>query len=121
MNFDLNETLDAVKEGVQDLAETAHKKTNLFHENYLSKIIPDCGKYGDTAKFFAEIIPGVSEYNAIKDGDWVVAIGANEKRDNGYMSYKARFLNRGTPPDGFVPEKRPSKPVPKFYHTVFGF
>lgn len=61
----------------------------------------------------------IEKVQQLKDGDWVVAIGANEKRDNGYMSYKARFLNRGTPPDGFVPEKRPSKPVPKFYHTVF--
>lgn len=70
MDFDLGEAWDSVKEGTKEIAETAHVKTKEFHKNYVSKVIPDCGKYGDTAKFVAEMAPGVSEYNAIVEGDW---------------------------------------------------
>ena len=70
MGFDLNNTWDSIKDGISETAEVAHVKTNEFHEKYVSKITPDFGKYGDAAKFAAEMVPGVSEYNAIKDGDW---------------------------------------------------
>lgn len=70
MGFDLNNTWDSIKDGISETAEVAQVKTNEFHEKYVSKITPDFGKYGDAAKFAAEMVPGVSEYNAIKDGDW---------------------------------------------------
>lgn len=70
MDFDLGKAWDSVKEGTKEIAETAHAKTKEFHKNYVSKVIPDCGKYGDTARFVAEMAPGVSEYNAIVEGDW---------------------------------------------------
>ena len=70
MDFDLGKAWDSVKEGTKEIAEAAHVKTKEFHKNYVSKVIPDCGKYGDTAKFVAEMAPGVSEYNAIVEGDW---------------------------------------------------
>lgn len=55
---------------------------------------------------------------ALKAGDWVVLIGANEEF-NGHLSYSAKKINLGTPPENFVPEKRPSKPVPHAYKAVF--
>ena len=70
MNLDIGVAWDAVKDGTREIAETAHEKTSSFHDKYVSKVIPDCGKYGNEAKFVAEIVPGVAEYNAIKDGDW---------------------------------------------------
>ncbi len=70
MGFDFDKTLDSFSEGIKDTAEFAHTKTNEFHENYVSTLVPDCGKYGDAAKFAAEMVPGIAEYNAIKDGDW---------------------------------------------------
>ncbi|MGN9127820.1 hypothetical protein ACTM97_15745 [Oliverpabstia intestinalis] len=70
MDFDLGKTLDSIKDGTKEVAEVTHEKTRAFHENYVSKVLPDCGKYGDAAKFVAEMAPGVSEYNAIVDGDW---------------------------------------------------
>lgn len=70
MDFDLGKAWDSVKEGTKEIAEAAHVKTKEFHKNYVSKVIPDCGKYGDTARFIAEMAPGVSEYNAIVEGDW---------------------------------------------------
>lgn len=70
MNFDLGKAWDSVKEGTKEMAGAAHVKTKEFHKNYVSKVLPDCGKYGDTARFVAEMAPGVSEYNAIVEGDW---------------------------------------------------
>lgn len=70
MGFDASIMLDSIKEGTREIAETSHEKVSEFHENYVSEIMPEFGKYGDVAKFAAEMIPGVSEYNAIKEGDW---------------------------------------------------
>lgn len=61
---------NTVKDGVTETAELAREKTLEFHENYVSNLIPDCGKYGNEAKFVAEMVPGVAEYNALVDGDW---------------------------------------------------
>ena len=71
MKLDIGTTLDTTKDGIVEFAEMAHEEVCSFHDNYVSKVIPDCGKYGDAAKFVAEMIPGVAEYNAIKDGDWI--------------------------------------------------
>ena len=55
--------------------------------------------------------------SALKAGDWIVCTGANELY-NGSLGYTARFINRGRAPEGFVPEKRKSKPVPARYMRV---
>lgn len=70
MSFDATHTIESIQEGTKEVAETAHVKTSEFHEKYISKVVPDCGKYGDAARFVAEMAPGVSEYNAIREGDW---------------------------------------------------
>ena len=70
MKFDVSKATDSLIEGTKEVAETAHTKTSEFHEKYVSSVIPDLGKYGDAAKFVAEMAPGVSEYNAIREGDW---------------------------------------------------
>ena len=70
MSLDMNRTIDSIHDGTKEVAEAAHVKTSEFHDKYVSKVIPDCGKYGDAARFVAEMAPGVSEYNAIREGDW---------------------------------------------------
>ena len=70
MKIDVGTKLDSFMDTTKEVAETAHKKTRELHENYVSKVIPDLGKYGDAAKFAAEMAPGVAEYNALVDGDW---------------------------------------------------
>ena len=70
MSLDMSHTIDSIYDGTKEVAEAAHVKTSEFHEKYVSKVIPDCGKYGDAARFVAEMAPGVSEYNAIREGDW---------------------------------------------------
>jgi hypothetical protein len=78
MEFDLNTTFDAVGEGVRNVGDAAHEATASFHENYVSKIVPIDGMFGDVITFAAEMVPGVAEYNAVREGDWTglaVAIG----------------------------------------------
>lgn len=70
MDFNLEKTFDSIIDGTKEVAEVTHEKTSAFHEAYVSRVLPDCGKYGDAAKFVAEMAPGVAEYNAIVDGDW---------------------------------------------------
>ncbi|MEH6938325.1 HNH/ENDO VII family nuclease [Bacillus sp. JJ664] len=70
MEIDFGKSLDAVCEGVKNVGEVAHKSMGNYHKNYVSKIAPKDGKFGDTTKFVAEMVPGVSEYNAVREGDW---------------------------------------------------
>lgn len=60
----------------------------------------------------------MEKIRALKIGDSVMIIGSNEEY-KGSLSFKASKINYATPPDGFAPEARKGKPVPKFYHTVF--
>ena len=60
----------------------------------------------------------VEKVREIKVGDKVVITGTNEEY-NGSRSFKASKINYGQQPEGFVPEARKGKPVPKFYHTVY--
>lgn len=70
MDLKLNDRVDSFQEGTKETADFVHEKTNEFHQSYVSKAVPNFGKYGDAAKFTAELVPGVAEYNAINEGDW---------------------------------------------------
>lgn len=59
----------------------------------------------------------VDKIKKLKIGDSIVCTGKAEQY-NGYLRYTANNIDFGAPPAGFVPEKRPSKPVPKYYTTV---
>lgn len=60
----------------------------------------------------------VEKVREIKAGDSIVLIGTNEEY-KGMVGFKASKINLGTPPEGFVPERKKGKPVPQAYHTVF--
>ena len=60
----------------------------------------------------------VEKVRELKQGDSIVLIGENEEY-NGSISFKAGKINYGKPPEGFEPQAKKSKPIPKFYHTVF--
>lgn len=54
----------------------------------------------------------------LKIGDSIVCRGTNESF-NGNLRYTAQTIDFGTIPANFVPERRTSKPAPKYYHHVF--
>ena len=101
--MEIKQSFDGFIEKTEDVMDTAHEKTEQFHKNYVSKVIPDFGKYGDKAKFVAEMLPGVSEYNAIKDGDWQ-AFAIDAGMDIG--SFAVGTLTAGT---GYVAAKTGAK------------
>ena len=40
MNLEFSHAMDSIKDGTKEVAETAHAKTNEFHEKYVSTVIP---------------------------------------------------------------------------------
>ncbi len=55
---------------------------------------------------------------SLKAGDSVCITGDNEIF-NGGLSFRVKAIDYGAPPEGFVPEARPSLPVPAQYRAVF--
>ncbi len=60
----------------------------------------------------------VEKIRALAAGDSVCITGDNELF-NGALSFRAKAIDRGSAPEGFVPEQRPSRPVPPRYTAVF--
>ncbi len=60
----------------------------------------------------------IEKVKKLKVGDSVVLTCKTESY-NGSIRPTANFIDYGSVPSGFVPEKRTSKPVPKYYETVF--
>ncbi len=51
-------------------------------------------------------------------GTSICITGSNELY-NGNFSFRVKTIDLGSPPKGFVPEQRPSRPVPAGYRAVF--
>lgn len=58
-----------------------------------------------------------AKIRALQEGEWVCCSVAAEPF-NGRMSFRAKTICLGKPPEGFVPEKRKSRPVPAHYTCV---
>lgn len=66
--------------------------------------------------YFARV-KSIEKIKALKIGDSIVCTGKTELF-KGYLRYTANTIDFGRIPDGFVPEKRVSKPVPAYYSFV---
>ncbi len=60
----------------------------------------------------------VERIRALEKGQSVCLTGDNELYGGG-LSFRIKSIDLGTPPEGFVPEDRPSRPVPAQYTAVF--
>ncbi len=60
----------------------------------------------------------LEKVRAVKAGDSICLTGDNELW-GGSLSFRAKQLDYGAPPEDFVPEARPSRPVPPQYRAVF--
>lgn len=60
----------------------------------------------------------IEKIKKLKVGDSVV-LTCRAEIYNGEIRTTASFVDMGRVPDGFVPEKRASKPVPKYYENIF--
>ena len=60
----------------------------------------------------------VEKVRSVKQGDSICLTGDNEIF-NGALSFRAKQIDFGHAPEGFVPEERPSRPVPAQYRVAF--
>lgn len=59
----------------------------------------------------------IDKIRALKEGDSIVCTGKAELY-KGFIRFTASFIDKGSVPEGFVPQKRASKPVPGYYTHV---
>lgn len=59
----------------------------------------------------------IDKLRKLKAGDNIVCSGKSELY-NGFLSFTANFIDYGAIPKNFIPEKRVSKPVPKYYSQI---
>lgn len=100
---------------IEDIRERTYINKNGVEKLYLNILVSDT-----TAAVSATYFIRQRSYDKIKNlkiGDSVVLTGANEDF-KGNLRYTAKFIDYGRLPARFTPEKRASKPAPKYYHFV---
>ncbi|MBE7086227.1 MAG: hypothetical protein E7366_03650 [Clostridiales bacterium] len=103
---------------IEEISYTRHnEKTGEDVQKTRFSISVNDGTMGIRTTYFPKKAT-VDKVREIKSGDKIVLTGTNEEF-NGSKSFKVAKINFGSPPEGFEPEQRKGKPVPKFYHDVF--
>lgn len=126
-----------------DSSETVHSVVYISDLNFESEKVSVCGVINDirertynrggqektyynytvadqTASMRVTYFPKlktIERVRRIKTGDSVVFTGKSESY-NGFLRFTANKIDLGSAPEGFIPEKRPSKPVPAHYSYV---
>ncbi len=93
----------------------AEEKTGKTGKPYFSFTIGDGTGQLRTAYFTKKST--IEKVRGIKRDDWICLTGDNEIY-NGGLSFRAKKVDYGMPPEGFVPEPKPSLPVPARYKKV---
>lgn len=100
---------------IEQINEREYTNKKGVQKTYLSLEISDTTASVHVTYFIRQ--KSYDKIKCLKAGDSIVCTGANEMF-NGSLRYTARVIDYGRYPKGFVPQKRESKPVPKFYHYV---
>lgn len=100
---------------IEQIDEREYTNKKGVQKSYLSLVISDTTANIRITYFIRQ--KSYEKIKSLKVGDSIVCTGANESF-NGNLRYTANVIDYGTYPKGFVPEKRQSKPVPKYYHIV---
>ena len=100
---------------IEDISERNYTNGKNQEKVYYNLFIND-----GTATFRVTYFPrqkNIEKIQKLKVGDSIVCTGKSELF-NGFIRFTANSIDYGAPPQNFVPEKRPSKPVPKYYSKV---
>ena len=100
---------------IEDIRERNYTNSKNQEKTYYNYTLND-----GTASFRVTYFPrqkSIDKIRPLKIGDSIVCTGKAEQF-NGFLRYTANIIDYGTVPENFLPEKRPSKPVPKFYSVV---
>lgn len=100
---------------IEDIRERTYTNKSGLEKTYFNFLLSD-GTARAQITYFTRM-KSVEKIKKLKVGDSIVCTGLNEPF-NGNLRYTAKTVDLGRTPDGFVPEKRASKPVPKYYRTV---
>ena len=100
---------------IEDMRERSYVNKNNVEKSYLSLVINDTTASAYVTYFIRQ--KSAEKIKALKIGDSIVCTGANEQY-KGNLSFTAKTIDFGKIPQGFVPERRESKPVPVTYKVV---
>ena len=100
---------------IEDIRERTYTNGKNQEKTYYNYIISD-GTAALRITYFPRL-KSIDKIRPLKVGDSIVCTGKTEVF-NGFLRYTANVIDLGSVPDNFVPEKRPSKPIPKFYSVV---
>lgn len=100
---------------VIDIQERAYTRSNGEEKPYFAITISD--GTGNLRLTYFSRKKSVDKIREIKAGESIV-VNCRSEVHGGALRYTATTINYGSQPEGFVPEKRAARPVPKAYHTV---
>lgn len=100
---------------IEDISERNYTNSKNQEKIYYSYILND-GTATSRITYFPRM-KDIEKIKKLKAGDGIVCTCKTELY-NGFMRFTANTIDYGSPPENFVPEKRPSKPVPKYYSCV---
>ncbi len=100
---------------IEDVRERTYTNKSGVEKAYFIFTLND-GTAALNVTYFTRL-KSLEKIKKLQVGDSIVCTGLNEEF-RGNLRYTAKFIDYGKTPAGFVPEKRASKPVPKYYKTV---
>jgi len=100
---------------IEDIEERIIKSGKHQGQTYYSFTITDTTATSRITYFPRQ--KSIEKIKKLKVGDSIVCTCKTELF-NGFLRLTANFIDYGRVPSGFVPEKRLSKPVPKYYSVV---
>jgi DNA polymerase III epsilon subunit family exonuclease len=100
---------------IEDISERTYKRNNGQEKTYYNFTISDTTASMRATYFTRQ--RSIEKIKKLKVGDSIVCSGKSEIF-NGAVRYTANFIDYGKLPKNFVPEKRTSKPAPKYYSVV---
>lgn len=100
---------------IEDIRERTYTNSKNVEKTYYNFTISDTTAMLRVTYFTR--MRSIEKIKALKVGDSIVCTGKSELY-KGFLRFTANNIDYGSVPVGFIPEKRESKPVPKYYETV---
>ncbi len=100
---------------IEDIRERSYKNKKDQEKTYYSFMLDD-GTAIERVTYFTRV-KSLDKIKALKIGESIVCTGKTELY-HGDLRFTANFIDYGKVPEGFVPEKRESRPVPKYYGVI---
>lgn len=113
MNFESEKVVVCGR--IEDITERTYTNSKNQEKIYYNFTLNDNTAYFRVTYFTR--LKSIDKIRALKVGDSIVCTGKAELF-KGFIRFTANTIDYGRIPEGFVPKKRESKPVPKYYVHV---